>query len=269
MSASFLAEVLEAVRLESASPAYERGVPSRAPAHRPSLRRAVERAAAAGAILVEYKRASPGSPTPLPPPRTVEQFVGATAGEEVAAYSCLATAHGFEGSPALVAELAARSPRPVLFKEFVLGLRQLDVAARTGAAAVLLIARLEALGVLDVPLATLAREAHARGLEVLLEFHDPAELSQVDGVETDVYGVNVRDLATLALDRATAFRTLDLARARGRRPLIGLSGVTSPGEAAAFWSHGCDGLVVGTAVARLAEPAPFLRSLRRGGGAAP
>jgi len=263
MSGSFLADVVAQVEAESRSPEYDRGVaarPVRAPA---SLRRAIERERERGALVVEYKRSSPASPAPLPVPRTVEEFVAATRVEGVAAYSCLATRPGFDGAPSRVAELAERTDRPVLFKEFILNDRQIDVAARTGAAAVLLIARLATDGLLRVPLADLARAAHRRGLEVLLELHGSAELSSVDGVEADVFGVNARDLSTLAIERPRAYATIDRAVAAGLRPLLGLSGVDGPAEAGAFWSHGCDGLLVGTAVARSSDPAGLLASLQR------
>ena len=265
MTGSFLEDSLRHVRADSASPEYERGVPAAGPALRPSLREAIARSAAAGALVVEYKRASPGSAVPLPAPRTVEEFVAGSASEVVSAYSCLATTFGFDGAPARVAELVGRTAKPVLFKEFVVGPRQIDVAARTGAAAILLLARLEGTGLLEVPLSELAGLARRRGLEVLLEFHAPAELSRAPDVEADVYGVNVRDLSTLAIDRPTAWSTLELAARRGLRPLLGLSGVGSPADAREFWTRGCDGILVGSAVARSADPERFLRSLRRRG----
>jgi indole-3-glycerol phosphate synthase len=266
MTPGFLEEIVAHVREDSVRAEYENGVPPARARPPPSLRAAVERDRARGALLVEYKRASPGSRTPLPAPRTIPEFLAATAEAEVAGYSCLATSHGFSGTPAYVADLAGRTSRPVLFKEFVLGRRQLDVAARTGASAVLLIARLEAAGALEAPLAELAAEAHRRGLEVLLELHDPAELSRADGVAADVVGVNARDLDTLRLDRPRAYTTLERARDAGVRPLLGLSGVDGPGEANAFWSHGCDGILVGSAVARASNPSRWLASLRRTGG---
>lgn len=80
-----------------------------------------------------------------------------------------------------------------------------------------------------------------------------------------MYGVNCRDLATLRLDRDAAYGTLDELRARGLGPRVGLSGVASPEDAQAFWSHGCDALLVGSAVARSENPAAFLRTLHRQG----
>lgn len=263
MSRAFLGEVLPAVRSELESGTYDEGVPA-IRAHRPpSLRAAIEANRDRGALLVEYKRLSPGARQALPTPRTVTEFVRRTGDAPVAGFSCLATAHGFDGSPARVAELAAATPKPVLFKEFVIDPVQVRVAARAGAAAVLLIARLETEGHLRVPLRELADTAHEEGLEVLLELHSPAELSRSPGVRADVFGVNTRDLGTLEFDRATAQDTLRQAAAAGLRPLLGLSGVESASDAGAFWRAGCDGLLVGSAVARSDDPEAFLRSLER------
>lgn len=268
MTANFLAEVVARVSVDCATDEYARGVPARRARSPPSLREAIERERGTGALVVEYKRASPATPGALPTPRSVDEFVAATDVPGVAAYSCLATTFGFDGAPSRVAELVSRTSRPVLFKEFVLNEAQLDVATRTGAAAVLLIARLATDGLLRTPLAELARGAHRRGLEVVLELHRSAELSGVDGVEADVFGVNTRDLATLTLERRTAYATIERAAREGLRPLLGLSGVDGPAEAAALYGLGCDGILVGSAVARSAEPARLLASLRRPGGGA-
>jgi indole-3-glycerol phosphate synthase len=259
----FLAEVVREVRADVRSPSYAGRLPPLRGGTRPSLRAAVERDRARGALVVEFKRASPGQPEPALPARSVAAFLRAVEPAEPAAFSCLATGPRFGGSPHDVADLARGTPRPVLFKDFVLGPRQIEAAERSGASAVLLIARLETEGHLEHSLAELARAAHDRGLEVLLEFHQSAELSRADGVSADVYGVNVRDLDSLALDRATAIRTLDAARAAGLAPLLGLSGVAGRADAETFWNAGTDGLLVGTAVARANDPAAFLRSLRR------
>jgi indole-3-glycerol phosphate synthase len=181
----------------------------------------------------------------------------------VTAYSCLATEPRFEGSPADVADLVALTDLPVLFKDFVVDPRQLDAAAEAGASAILLIARLETHGGLATPLADLADGAHARGLEVLLEFHDKSELRQVGNVAADVFGVNVRDLDTLRMEPEVAAATI---RAAGRlRPLLGLSGVRDRSDALRFWELGVDGILVGSAAARASDLPQFLRTLHRTG----
>lgn len=259
----FLAEVVRETRRAVDDPHYGLSVPERPSKPPESFRRAVEDDRERGALVVEFKKVSPGQPTPRLPTRTIREFLNRTQRAPVTAYSCLATTPRFEGSPAEVAELANESSRPVLFKDFIVDRRQVEVAARTGASAILLIARLAAEGLLSEPLSALADEAHRWGLEVLLEFHRRTELSEGSGVAADVYGVNTRDLDSLVIDRGEGERTLRDARAKGLRPLLGLSGVESAADALRFWNAGVDGILVGTAVARARDPAGFLQTLLR------
>lgn len=265
----FLEEVVTETMRTVSDRGYGSDLPAPVRTRPPSFREAVTREREAGALVVEYKRASPGYAEAPLPPRTVGQFLSDTRPARPTAFSCLATAHGFEGSPRDVAELARSTDRPVLFKDFVLHPRQVEVAARTGASAILLIARLADSPRLAASLARLAETAHRHHLEVLLEFHDRAELSLGASVPADVYGVNSRDLDTLRLDRRSAATTLREADRRGLRPLLGLSGVETAEDARRYWSSGADGILVGTAVARSRRPAELLRTLRRRGSEGP
>lgn len=258
----FLDEILSELRETVTDPDYGVGVPSTAARPRPSLRQALLAARGPGGLIVEYKRVSPGQAAPVLPTRTVRAFVETTRARATA-YSCLATSPRFRGSPVDVAQLVRATDRPVLFKDFVIDARQVEVAARTGASAILLIARLSEAGVPTKRLASLAEEAHRLGLEVVLEFHHRSELSQGADVAADVYGVNARDLDSLSIDRTTAEATLRAADAKGLHPLLGLSGVESAADARRFWEHGADGILVGTSVARASDPAGFLSTLVR------
>jgi len=259
----FLEEVVEATLRSVSDPGYGSALPAAPPKSPRSFVDAVMDEREGGAVVVEYKRVSPGYSGATLPARPIDEFVTATRAAHPAAYSCLATAARFDGSPADVAELARTTERPVLFKDFVLHPRQVEVAARTGASAILLIARLEESKRLAAPLASLAEAAHRHHLEVLLEFHDRAELSRGADVPADMFGVNSRDLDTLHIDRSAAVKALEEAAALGLRPLLGLSGVESRREALRYWDAGADGILVGTAVARSTDPAAFLRTLRR------
>jgi indole-3-glycerol phosphate synthase len=258
-----LAEFVRSARQDVRDPAYGRDLPPRPSERRPSLRAAVERDRYVGALIVEYKRFSPGQRDPELPRRSVEEFATMMETAGVTGYSCLATRSRFEGSPRDVSALVRATDRPVLFKDFVVDPVQIDVAARTGASAVLLIARLATEGHLSAPLAELSLAAHARGLEVLLEFHGKAELSEVGDVAADMYGVNVRDLDSLEIDRPTAMAAIEEAVDEGLQPLLGLSGVETSDDARRFWSAGVDGILVGTALARSPYPSELLASLRR------
>jgi indole-3-glycerol phosphate synthase len=253
--------MVDATRAEVARPGYLEGLPALGERHPPSLRTAVIRGSGTGAILAEFKRRSPGATHPELPRRGLDAFVRETSEAKVDAYSCLASHPEFGGTPGDVAELATLTNRPILFKDFVIEPRQIEAATRAGASAVLLIARLEAEGLLQHSLRALAEAAHARGLEVLLEWHRRSELRQTEDVPADVYGVNVRDLDSLEMHPSVAEETI---RAVSHfRPLIGMSGIEGSADARRFWDAGVDGILVGTALSRASDPSAFLTGLRR------
>jgi indole-3-glycerol phosphate synthase len=251
--------MVAATREALRDPEYLTGLPAMPFRTPPALRPAL--ADPAGAIVAEYKRRSPGAARPDLPDRSLEEFCTRTASAPIAGYSCLASRPEFGGSPGDVAELATRTARPILFKDFIVDPLQLEAASRSGASAVLLIARLEVEGLLDLSLRDLAERAHARKLEVVLEWHQRSELRHTDGVPADVYGVNVRDLDTLEIHRNVAEETIRAAT--DYRPLLGMSGVEGPSEARRFWTAGVDGILVGSALARAGDPAAFLAGLQR------
>lgn len=262
----FLDPILAAVRADVARPDYAKGLPER-PAHRPpSLRTAVEGAPGSWALVVERKRRSPGSSAPDLPERTLEEFVRLVEHSRVDALSCLATRPSFRGSPEDVAAVVDRTRLPVLFKDFIVDPRQIDAARRSGASAVLLIARLESERRIERALSDLADRAHAAGLEVLLELHSVEELKVAATLSADLYGVNVRDLDTLSFRPEVAQATF-FALARSG-PILGLSGVEGREEARRFRRWGAGGILVGSAIARSREPEALLAELRSAGGKA-
>ncbi|MCL4308863.1 MAG: hypothetical protein M1126_05865 [Candidatus Thermoplasmatota archaeon] len=260
---TFLASILDAVRAEVRSPTYLRGLPERAVFPPASLRERLASAPYRWAVMVEYKRRSPGARAPNLPERTVDEFARLASRGGAAALSCLATRPGFDGSVLDVHALVRSTCLPVLFKDFVIDERQIEAASRAGASAVLLIARLETEERLDRPLAELADAAHRSGLEVLLEFHAPEELKVAGRVDADMYGVNLRDLDGLGFEPEVVARTVREAP-RGR-PLLGLSGVERASDARAWRARGVDGILVGSGFARAEDPAAFLREVVRVG----
>jgi indole-3-glycerol phosphate synthase len=256
----FLADLLPLVRAQIDSPGYLEGLPESPTIRAPSLREAVTQARDGWAVLVERKHESPGSSESSLPPVPLDRFVEWAKSGGADGLSCLATAPAFRGSPREVAELVRSSSFPVLFKDFVIDPIQIEAAFRAGASAVLLIARLESGGFLEIPIRELASIARARGLEVLLEVHGVDEWSVAEDAAVDLFGVNLRDLDTLKFRPDAAEETFRVGG--GHRPLLGLSGVSSPAEAERYRLWGADGLLVGTGFARANDPAAFLRALR-------
>ncbi|MEM0129581.1 MAG: indole-3-glycerol-phosphate synthase TrpC [Thermoplasmata archaeon] len=259
---SFLDTVLPEIRasldrIGSAGPAATDPRPSR-PAR--SLAAAVRGAPGGWAILLEHKRRSPGAADPELPSEGPAVFVRRAEAAGADALSCLATSPSFGGSVEDVRAVAAAATRPVLCKDLVIDPRQIAAARHAGADAILLIARLEQEGRTAVPLRRLAEEASRAGLEVLLEFHAPEELKLADEVPAAMWGVNLRDLGSLAFRPDVVRETAR--RLAGRGPFLGLSGVEGPEGARRWRSWGAGGILVGTGFARARDPVAFVRELR-------
>ena len=158
------------------------------------------------AVIAEIKRGSPSRgifAVPVDPPDVARAYVSGGA----AALSVLTDEPFFGGSLAdldAVAAVAqgARTPVPVLRKDFILDRYQLLEGRAHGADAVLLIvAALE-----QAALSELHAEATGLGLSVLVEVHDEAEMERALALGATVIGVNNRDLRTFNVDLAVTER---------------------------------------------------------------
>jgi indole-3-glycerol phosphate synthase len=156
---------------------------------------------------------------------------------------------------------AAARAVPLLAKEFVLDVRQVEEARDRGADAVLLIARI----VDPARLADLARAAREEGVEPLVEVVDEPELDAALAAGARVVGVNARDLDTLAMDAGRTARVLDAIP--GDVVALHLSGLKSPADVARIASSRADAALVGEALMRLDDPREALRGMVAAAGA--
>lgn len=172
-----------------------------------------------------------------------------------AGLSALAEPTRFGGSIANVRD-AARAGIPVLFKDFVVHEDQMRAARAAGASAILLI-----LDILPEPADDMIARAHAHGLETLLEAYDRAGVERALATETDLVGVNQRDLRRegLPIDRDAARNAL--AGLSPDRPVLALSGVRDAADARAAFEAGAWGILVGTTLMKAQDPAEALRRL--------
>jgi indole-3-glycerol phosphate synthase len=182
-----------------------------------------------------------------------------------AGLSALTEPTRFGGSPEILAT-AVRAGAPALMKDFVVTERQLDLAQRAGASAVLLILPLltREHGEWASPEEAIAA-AHARGLEVLLEVYDDEEYLLATLVGADLLGINNRDLRDDALP-VDPDRTMGvLARCGGAdAPVLALSGARDASDVRAQVKAGARGVLVGTALMKAADPPAKLRELQEG-----
>lgn len=210
-------------------------------------------------LIAEVKRRSPSAgplSTALSPAARALAYVRAGA----SAVSVLCDAAFFDGSWDHVAAVrdafeAAGARVPILAKEFVLDERQVVMAERVGADAVLLIVRV--LGAQRTR--ALVDEARARGIEPLVEVATEAELAVALDSGATVVGVNARDLDTLVMDAERARRVV--AQVPARCVALYLSGLRSDGDIDDLALLPIDGALVGETLMRVDDPTAPLEAM--------
>jgi indole-3-glycerol phosphate synthase len=205
-------------------------------------------------VIAEVKRRSPSAGAIA---ETLDPVAHAAAYARggAAAISVLTDAPHFGGSLEDLERVARQVPLPALRKDFILDEIQLVEARAAGASAVLLIVR-----ALDARrLRALALAARDLGLAVLAEAHDERELEQAVAIEPAAVGVNSRDLSTFVVDVALAERLVG--RVPAKLPVVAESGIESRTDVERLAAAGADMVLVGTAVARAADPAAAVRGL--------
>lgn len=171
------------------------------------------------------------------------------------AISVLTDERHFGGTLDDLSHVACCVSVPVLRKDFILDELQLYEARAAGASAVLLIVRALA----PEPLRALADAARGLGLALLVEVHSEAELDLALSVTPAAVGVNSRDLGTFAIDLTLGERLL--ARVPAGVPAVAESGIETRVEVERMAAAGADLVLVGTSVARRADPEMAVRGL--------
>jgi indole-3-glycerol phosphate synthase len=205
-------------------------------------------------VIAEVKRRSPSQGAIRPDLDPVGHARAYVRGGAVAISVLTDEAH-FGGSLEDLTQVAGAVRVPVLRKDFILDELQLLEAVGAGASAVLLIVRVLS----PARLIALARAARAMGLGLLAEVHAEGELEAALAAEPTAIGVNARDLATFRVDLAAAERVL--ARVPPDMPAVAESGVETRADVERLAAAGADFVLVGTSVARTADPEAAVRAL--------
>ncbi len=170
----------------------------------------------------------------------------------------------FGGSPALLRDIVRASGLPVLRKDFIQSVDDIEETASCGASAVLLICA--SMG--EETLRSCFSAALALGLEPLVEAHTAAELRFAASLGCRLAGVNNRDILALEKDGGTVDTTAQLAALKPPGSfLISESGLRSPADVRRAVRSGADGVLVGTAIWRAEDPFAFYEALSRAGEA--
>jgi len=208
-------------------------------------------------LIAEVKPASPSGGRLLGK-RSPKDLVDAFSAAGAQGLSVLVEPVHFGGSTDTLRHAASKGI-PVLFKDFVLSLEQLDAAVGCGASGVLLILALFERGYAKVPLEQMLEAAVQRSLEVLLEVYDEREYVRALETPATMIGINNRDLKTLQVDLYTTARILG--QHSKDRPVWSLSGVSTPEDVALLKTFNADACLVGTALMKAKQPQALLKDL--------
>ena len=161
----------------------------------------------------------------------------------------------FQGSDEYLKQARAACDLPVIRKDFIIDSYQVYEARAMGADCILLIVAV----LTDEQILLLHDLAHELGMDVLIEVHDEEELQRVLPLESDLIGINNRNLHTFETSLATTINLL--AQIPDDRIVVTESGIHSIEHIELMREHQVDAFLVGEAFMRADDPGVELKQL--------
>ena len=219
---------------------------------------ALRRAAAAGyGLIAEVKKASPSKGlirADFDPPAHARAYAagGATC------LSVLTDAPYFQGHEDYLVAARAACNLPVIRKDFMVDPWQCAEARAIGADAILIIVA----ALSDGQMAEIEAAALERGMDVLVEVHDEAEMERAARLRSRLVGVNNRDLKRFVTDLATTERLAPLAPEGAL--VVGESGINGHADVLRLAQAGVRCFLVGESLMRQPDVEAATRELLAG-----
>ena len=206
------------------------------------------------AVIAEIKRASPSKGVlreyfdPAAIARSYQRH-GA------ACLSVLTDRDFFQGAEAYLQQARQACSLPVIRKDFIVDPYQILEARAINADCVLLIvAALD-----DESLQQLLDQAHALGMDVLMEVHDRAELTRALATGARLIGINNRNLRNFETRLSTTIELLD--SIPNDRIVVTESGIHTPEDVKLMRAHDVHAFLVGEAFMKADDPGEKLAEL--------
>ena len=208
------------------------------------------------ALIAEIKKASPSKGLirqDFDPPAHARAYAAGGA----ACLSVLTDAPYFQGREDYLIAARAACDLPVLRKDFMVDPWQVAEARAIGADAILII-----VAALDDPqMMEIEAAAIERGMDVLVEVHDAAELDRALRLQSRLIGVNNRNLKDFTVDFARTYELVGQAPAGCT--FVAESGLTTRADLDAMAEHGVRVFLIGEALMRQPDVVAATRALIR------
>lgn len=232
-------EEIQALHALSVLPAPYQGV-------KPGFAKAL-RSQKKGAVIAEYKRASP-SKGEINMGMGPEEVGAMYAESGATAISVLTEETYFKGNCTYLESMAATG-LPLLRKDFITDPLQVAFTASTPASAILIIVRLFET---DKKLQNILTACATYGLEPVVEAFDTRDLERAQNAGAEIIQINNRDLATLGIDMNRSFDLIE--KKQPGEVWISASGITTPKMGQNIIHAGFDALLIGTALMQEGDP---------------
>lgn len=174
------------------------------------------------------------------------------------ALSVLTQPHLFNGSPEYFMLIRQSVNVPLLMKDIMIDTVQIDAAEKIGADYMLVIQSLFDQGFLK-DIDEFIKYGHRKGLKILLEVHTKQEFQNALKTESDLIGINNRNLDTLEIDLKTTEKVLE--GYKKTRPIISESGIETPEDIQYLKKSGADAFLIGSSIMKSDNIEEYVRKL--------